>query len=231
MTESLIHPKKPRQPRVWHAEQEKILKEWGEACIGYGFMHHMSYKKFKKESFRFTLPVIIISTITGTANFASESVPAAYRHISSMIVGVLNLTAGVLATVTQFLKVNELTESHRVSSISFYKLARNIQLELALPLIDRTFHGSVMLDICKLEYDRLIEQSPGIPKTIINYYLNNLDSIIKDNQDDLMNKPDILNIRPISILNRTNDAETFVDFDVEIYSDTTQSTPTVALQY
>ena len=48
-----------------------------------------------------------------------------------MSVGTFNILAGFITTVAQFLKVNELNEGHRISSIAWGKLCRNIKVELA----------------------------------------------------------------------------------------------------
>ena len=71
-----------------------------------------------------------MSTITGTANFAAERVED-YRGYYSMIIGGVNIIAGIITTIQQFLKISELNRTHRVSSISWDKFYRKIQVELA----------------------------------------------------------------------------------------------------
>ena len=62
-------------PKIWHPQQEKILKSWGEAAACYRYMHYQAYCSYKNQSMKFTIPLIIVSTITGTANFAQETFP------------------------------------------------------------------------------------------------------------------------------------------------------------
>ena len=50
----------------------------------------------------FTIPVIIMSTLTGTANFAQERVPENYQAIYSIIIGSINIFAGIITTIQQF---------------------------------------------------------------------------------------------------------------------------------
>ena len=59
----------------------------------------------------FTIPVIIMST-TGTANFAQERLPEDYRSYAAMGIGAVNIFAGILTTIAQFLKIGELNEAH-----------------------------------------------------------------------------------------------------------------------
>ena len=63
----------------------------------------------------FALPVIVISTITGTANFAQGSFPDAWKEFVPLGIGFFNLSAGLITTVAQFLRVSELLEGHRSS--------------------------------------------------------------------------------------------------------------------
>ena len=56
--------------RLWYAQQEDILKSWSEQASCYRWMHEHAYQDYNKKNMRFAIPVIIISTITGTANFA-----------------------------------------------------------------------------------------------------------------------------------------------------------------
>ncbi len=66
----------------------------------------------------FTIPVIIISTVTGTANFAQEHFPD-HRATMAMIIGGFNIMAAIITTISQFLKIAEVNESHRVATLSW----------------------------------------------------------------------------------------------------------------
>ena len=158
---------KQKTPRQWHWAHEDILKEWGEAAACYRYMHYNAFKIFKQKNIHFSLPIIVISTVTGTANFAQTTFPSAWQQFVPSVIGAMNLFTAILTTVMQFLKINELMESHRVSYVSYAKLARNIRLELSLPISERSQHGSTMVDICGTEYGRLIEQSPILPGSVI----------------------------------------------------------------
>lgn len=183
---------------MWHKQQEEVLKKWGETAACYRYLHYKSYQKFKKLSFRFSLPIIIISTVTGTASFAHETFPQSWRNAVPLVIGAFNLFGGILSTIQQFMKVNELLESHRVSSIQYGKLSRTIRLELSLPVSDRTYGGKDMLEMCKLEYDRLIEQSPSIQSDILKLFELDFPEKNKEMQDHLnFHRPEILSIHPI----------------------------------
>ena len=185
------HNKKVKTPKMWHNQHEVILKGWGESCACYRYLHYKAYQEFKQSNMRFTLPIIVISTITGTANFAQETFPLEWRDYVPAVIGAFNLLAAILTTIAQFLKVSELLESHRVSSIHYGKLARSIRLELTLPISERAHDGSSMVDICRSEYDRLIEQSPPIPGGVLRVF----DSKYRDKN---VTMPEIITVRAIS---------------------------------
>ncbi len=179
-------------PKIWHPQQEKILKSWGEAAACYRYMHYQAYCSYKNQSMKFTIPLIIVSTITGTANFAQETFPPTVQPFVPSAIGGLNLITAIATTIMQFLKINELMEGHRVASVQYGKVSRTIRLELTLPLSERTQNGTNMIENMRAEYDRLIEQSPNVPKYII-------DAFEKEFPDDnAFFKPEIMHIQPIN---------------------------------
>tara|TARA_B110000503_G_scaffold9537_1_gene12986 strand:+ start:4468 stop:5127 length:660 start_codon:yes stop_codon:yes gene_type:complete len=181
--------------KPWNDQHENILRQWGEASACYRFMNHRAYLMYKSLSMRFTLPVIVLSTITGTANFAQSTLPLSVRGAAPSVIGGLNLIAGLIATVMQFLKINELMENHRTAALSYGLLSRNIRLTLALPREERKKDGLKFVEDCKSEYDRLIEQSPAVPINIIRDF----EKSYPDDETDFV-KPEILDVRPIQIL-------------------------------
>ena len=153
----------------WKEQDEKILIDWADKATCYRWLHNRAHAKFSCRNMWFTIPVIIISTLTGTANFAAEHIPVDYQKYYSMGIGGFNIFAGIITTISQFMKISELNEAHRVSSISWAKFNRNIKVELAKSPEDRT-DPKLMLKRCNEEYDRLIETSPNIPASTLKLF-------------------------------------------------------------
>jgi hypothetical protein len=175
----------------WNDQHESILRQWGEASGCYRYMNHRAFLMYKGLSMRFTLPVIVLSTLTGTANFAQEQFPESMRSMVPSVIGGLNLIAGLVATIMQFLKINELMENHKAAALSYGLLSRNIRLMLALPRRERGADGLDFVNNCKAEYDRLIEQSPSIPTSILTEFEREYPL------DNVFTKPEILDVRAI----------------------------------
>jgi len=150
----------------WSPQHEKILIDWADKATCYKWLHEKTTREFARKNRWFTIPVIIMSTVTGTANFAQDKIPASYISAYTMAIGTISLVAGIMTTIQQFLKISELNESHRVSSISWGKFHRNLKVELAKSPTERT-PVSQLIKASKEEFDRLIETSQGIPNHIV----------------------------------------------------------------
>jgi hypothetical protein len=154
----------------WSDEIEELLSEWAEIGLCYSWLHSYSERKYKKKYHNISIPIIVISTLTGTANFGMDSfISDDQRPMASACVGGINIFAGILGTLLSFLKYAEQYENHRISCVSWSKFARNIQIELALKDCKRK-NCRDFLKVSRAEYDRLLESSPNIDRDIINTF-------------------------------------------------------------
>lgn len=169
----------------WKEEEELLLQEWADKAQCYEWMHFKTHEKYKRQNTWFTIPVIVLSTITGTANFAQERFKDEYKDMVIMSVGGLNIIAGIITTIYQYLKISELNESHKIAYTEWGKLYRNIKSELVKHPFDRENH-TLFMSYSKKEFERLINNSPSIPKDIVKIFNN------KHKKNDI-NKPEICN--------------------------------------
>lgn len=153
----------------WTQDHVNILVEWADKAMCYRWLHSKAHQYYARNNMWFTIPVIIMSTITGTANFAQDKLPEEHRGLFGMAVGSVNIFAGILTTIAQFLKISELNEAHRVASIAWDKFYRNTKVELAKSPTER-LPVMQMLKHSKEEFDRLMETSPTISDEIINLF-------------------------------------------------------------
>ena len=168
--ESGVEMKNKTVPHTeWTREHEAILVEWADKAMCFRWLHSKAHQVYAKMLMWFTIPVIIMSTTTGTANFAQDRVPIEYRSYVAMCIGAVNIFAGILTTIQQFLKVSEMNEAHRVASISWDKFYRNTKVELAKSPTER-IPVLQLLKSSKEEFDRLMETSPTISNTIIEEF-------------------------------------------------------------
>ncbi len=182
--------KKEDTPKVWNDSEVQLLKKWGETAASYRLLHDRAYRIYSWKSYMYAVPVIVFSTITGTASFSQTLFPPAYQPYVPMVIGGVNICIGVLGTLARFFRVDELTEAHRVASVSYGKFSRNIATELSLPPQNRKYNGADLVEMCRTEMDRLIEQSPVIPMKILLDFKKNKDFAN-------ITKPEVLDIKPI----------------------------------
>ena len=174
----------------WSVDHERILVEWGDKAMCYRWLHSKSNSLYASLNAWYTIPCIIISTLAGTANFAQQRVPVQYQGLFTMVVGGINILGGIISTIQQFLKITQLNEAHRVSSIAWDKFYRNIKIELAKHPKER-MHVIQMIKICKEEFDRLMETSPVIPDKIINEFKS---SFKHSNDFEKIVKPEVCDV-------------------------------------
>jgi hypothetical protein len=158
-----------RKKIKWTDKHVDILVDWADKAMCYRWLHSRNTDRYRVLNTWFTIPVIIMSTLTGTANFAQEQVPIELRSYYSMVVGSVNLLAGIITTIQNFLKISQLNESHRVASIAWDKFYRKIKLELAKSPDERS-EVELFLKNSSEEFDRLIETSPDIDRVILKTF-------------------------------------------------------------
>ena len=159
----------PDNIEEWSPEVENLLSDWGEIATCFAWLHNYSQRKYKKKYQHIQIPIIILSTLTGTANFSDAYVPEGAKQGFSAVVGSLNIFTGILGTLLTFLRYSEIYEAHRICALGWSKLGRSIEIELSLHDNKRKKCRD-FLKVCRAEYDNLLESSPIIDQDIINIF-------------------------------------------------------------
>ena len=157
----------------WTEEQEDLMEKWADMAACYRWLHDRCEKLYSKNNMGITIPVIILSTLTGTASVGLNGLvgdnPDTQKY-AQVGIGIVSLIAGILTTLGNFLRYAQLSESNRVAGISWGKFQRQIAVELSLHPNDR-LDSMDFIKICRSELDRLIEQSPAIPDSVIRAFM------------------------------------------------------------
>ena len=171
----------------WTDEQEDLMAKWADIAACYRWLHDRCEKKYSGNNMSMTIPVIILSTLTGTASVGLNSIvgddPMAQKY-GQFAIGGVSLIAGILTTLGNFFKYAQLSESNRVAGIAWGKFQRQIAVELSLHPNDR-LDSMDFIKICRAELDRLIEQSPPIPDKIIGDFLREFKDLPKLKRPDI----------------------------------------------
>jgi hypothetical protein len=147
------------------------MAEWADIAACYRWLHDKTEKKYSLKNSWITIPVIILSTLTGTANFALGSFTSnsGANNYAQAGIGAISIFAGILTTLGNFFKYAQNSESNRVASIAWGKFQRLLAVELAISPDDR-IDAMDFLKICRNDLDRLIEQSPQLPDDVIHAF-------------------------------------------------------------
>ena len=164
-------PKVKKFNNGWTSELEVLVGDWADRAQCYRWMHDKTSRAYSSYNQYFMIPVIVLSTLTGTANFGLDSLftdPNA-KKLASLGIGGVSIFTGIISTVANFLRYGQGSESHLISSISWAKFSRLITIELALHPNER-MEAFAFLKMFRIELDRLIEQSPTIPENVISNF-------------------------------------------------------------
>jgi len=163
---------KPRRfNNGWSSDLENLVADWADKGRCYSWMHDKTSRKQASYNQCMMIPVIVLSTLTGTANFGLDTLftDPAHKKIASLSIGGFGILTGIISTLANFLRYAQGSEAHSVASISWAKFSRHATIELALNPNDR-IEAFAFLKMFRIELDRLIEQSPPIPEDIVKQF-------------------------------------------------------------
>ena len=172
------------KPTEWDESFENICEDLIDESQLNTFLHQKSYRYFTKWSNRFQLPIIVLSALSGSANFISHHF-GEQRDLILVMIGFVSILISIISSVAQYLKLAELKEGHRISSFHWEKFYNKIKIQLMLKKQNRR-NLPDFYDELLIEYQRLKEISPIFKKKISSKLKN------KDGYDDI-NIPFYLN--------------------------------------
>jgi hypothetical protein len=163
---------KPRRfNNGWSSDLENLVADWADKGRCYSWMHDKTSRKQAAYNQCMMIPVIVLSTLTGTANFGLDTLftDPGHKKIASLGIGGFGILTGIISTLANFLRYAQGSEAHSVASVSWSKFSRHATIELALNPNDR-IEAFAFLKMFRIELDRLIEQSPSIPEDIVKRF-------------------------------------------------------------
>ena len=161
----------------------KLLHGWKDKMSGWRWLHYESMNHYKTINARFVHTSIILSTLAGAGGFstANDSVTIGGIHnYIAYIIGATNVIIGLINSFQRFGKAAEKTELHASAAMQYAMISRLLDTELSLS----QEHMKVdLITSTRQDMDRLLSQSPMIPKKII--------VVFNKRFPDLENKPDV----------------------------------------
>ncbi len=164
--------KKKKPNNGWTSSLELLVAEWADKAACYRWMHDKSSARYGTSNLWLTFPVILLSTVTGTASFGINGLlpdDPNYAKYAGAAIGAVSLMTALIQTIANTLRYAQQSEGHRVAGISWGKFQRFISIELSLHP-DERMEAVNFLKMARIELDRLIEQSPAIPEKVIRLF-------------------------------------------------------------
>ena len=179
---------------VWSNEQEKLLTKWADYAACYRWLHDKSKNKYSNYNNIITIPVIVLSTLTGTASIGLSGLAGSDPNnikYGQIAIGIASLSAGILSTIGSHFRYAQKSENHKIAAIAWRKINRNITDKLSQKVDNDS--RLKFINECHLELDKLVEQSPSIPDDVLNSFENEFEKqIVTEMTINLKNKKKIL---------------------------------------
>ena len=151
----------------WSSQLEDILAKEGERCSGLSWLHTRAETLTSKYNAFVQVPVIILSTLAGTASVGSSTLFDGDTKSSSIVIGLVSIGVGILNTLGGFFAFAKRSEAHRIAHLNYSKLASKISIELSLPRNER-MKAESLLTYVRETMERLAETTPNCPRGIID---------------------------------------------------------------
>lgn len=148
---------------VWRPEEEQYLRELSALCATLSIRFREEYLRYKALESRFQIPAIIVSSAIGVSSFGANQFGEAAPKIN-LAVGVVGICLGILNSVQSYLRIGPTMAGSLLASVSLSKLKETIDLELALPIPDRSASGIMFLREAVSNHEKIMDAAPPVLK-------------------------------------------------------------------
>jgi hypothetical protein len=167
----------------WTAPLESLVASEGERCRGYAYINQKAESYYASRANAIAIPVIVLSTLAGTASVGSSSLFSGQTEISSIVIGLVSITTGILQTISSYFSWARKAEAHRIAYLQYSKLFSIIRVEMSLPRKERQDPDQLLKQI-RDGMERLAETTPTPPQAILEQF----NSHFKD-EDKTISRP------------------------------------------
>jgi hypothetical protein len=186
----------------WSSGLEMVLKNEAETSESLYWLHHRSSSVASRNNDMINIPSIILQSVTGFLSATSGLVPP-------LALGAISILTGIMSTILAYYKFSAKAEGHRVCAQLYLKIYKQLEVELALPITQRSEPLKLLEDV-RDKLSRVSEVSPDIPDSVITEFkhkfkdstakrpiiANGLDEILVYRDKDRIDTPIRIAIKP-----------------------------------
>ena len=195
----------------WSSALELLVAQEGERCRGYAYINQKAESYYALRANWMAIPVIILSTLAGTASVGSSSLFDGETKIASVAIGLVNILCGILQTISSYYSFARKSESHRIAYLQYSKLFSIVRVEMSLPRNERQ-EAEVLLKQIRDGMERLAETTPSPPQVILDEFNQHF----KDEDKSIARPTETNGLAKITILRQTSIPTKLDDIAFEI---------------
>ena len=159
-----------RKSIKWSRDVELYFKAIGERSLCLSWMHKKSEEHFSVKATYVDIPVIILSTLSGSLSLSSSSIFGdEWAREASILCGLISIFVSIINTIASYFSYSRKAEASKACYIQYDKIARFIALELSLPTEER-MNAADMLKVVNKDFDRLNEVGAFLPSKVIGAF-------------------------------------------------------------
>jgi hypothetical protein len=181
----------------WTDEVENILKSIAEKAQIWRLLNIEDHNHFKMRYYMLLIPVIVLSSITGSLNLALGSLDSQNDTIINLVIGFFGILISILSTLNNVFSFQKRKDENYRYSKEWYKINRIIVIELSLEKTKRN-NINMFFNFIINQVENIFEGQPNIRKHTINKFLKKY----KKKQLDI-DIPEILSIKKTFIYKDT----------------------------
>jgi hypothetical protein len=150
---------------TWTPALDRLLQDWRKRVYAAQTAYYEIGERFRHLNYLLGIPVVIVSSLVGTAIFADISKVDSHRWL----IGSVSIVAGILSSLQTFLKFGENATLHGAAGDWFAAIRRDIEQLLALPAEMR---GSPKecLDSIRQEMNKAGQKAPELGERLWKRY-------------------------------------------------------------
>jgi len=146
-----------RDLSLWTPQIDQLLGEWRHRVYAAQTAYYEEAERLRHRNYQLGIPVVIVSSLVGTALFADLGKEATFRWW----VGGISILAAVLASLQTFMKFGENATLHGMAADWFAAIRRDIEETLAMPVALRG-NPKECLDSIRQEMNKAGQKSPEL---------------------------------------------------------------------
>ena len=155
----------------WSNQLEDLISAEAERCRGYAWINQQCEQMYNKKNNMIAIPVIVLSTLSGTASIGSSTLFGGEGTISSIVIGLVSISVGILNTISSFYSYSRKAEAHRIAYLNYSKLFSTVSVELSLPRGERAPPEEILKNL-RTTMERLAETTPSAPQHVLDEFNN-----------------------------------------------------------